>query len=159
MLTFLKATLGKEHEYCFQTHRDRYTRSLSLFQLKPRVQQAGGTVHLSFVLCTLRVIFSKSIGLAKKLLCFFPYDGSSSAQLSLTSLETILLNYIVTAVISACIKKLIKISDFLCSHFNMEDGKNTQHFEHIILYYFKKGKNTTETQNKNLCSVWSMCCD
>ena len=24
--------------------------------------------------------------------------------------------------------------------------ENTQHFQHIILYYFRKGKNTTETQ-------------
>ena len=33
----------------------------------------------------------------------FPYGGSSSAQLSLTSFETILLDCIVTAVISVCI--------------------------------------------------------
>ena len=33
----------------------------------------------------------------------FPYDGSSSALSSLTSLETILLDRIVTAVLSACI--------------------------------------------------------
>ena len=38
-------------------------------------------------------------GLAKKPLTFVPYDGSSSTYLSLTSLKTILLDYIVTAVI------------------------------------------------------------
>ena len=31
--------------------------------------------------------------------------------------------------------------------------ENTQHFQHIILYYFKKGKNATETQKKNICAV------
>ena len=30
--------------------------------------------------------------------------------------------------------------------------ENKQHFQHIMLYYFKKGKNTTETQNK-VCEV------
>ena len=37
--------------------------------------------------------------------------------------------------------------------------ENTQHFWHIMLYYFKKGKKTTEMQKKNLCSVWRRCCD
>ena len=32
--------------------------------------------------------------------------------------------------------------------------ENTQHFWHIMLYYFKKGKNTTETQHKKTCSVY-----
>ena len=31
-------------------------------------------------------------------------------------------------------------------------GENKQHFRHIMLYYFKKGKNTTETQ-ENICTV------
>ena len=31
--------------------------------------------------------------------------------------------------------------------------ENMQHFKHIILYYFKKGKNATETQKKN-CAVY-----
>ena len=34
-----------------------------------------------------------------------------------------------------------------------------QHFWHIMLYYFKKGKSTTETHKKDLCSVWRRCCD
>ena len=33
----------------------------------------------------------------------------------------------------------------------MEEKK--QHFRHIMLYYFKKGKNTTETQKK-ICAVY-----
>ena len=28
-----------------------------------------------------------------------------------------------------------------------------QHFQHIMLYYFKKGKNTTEMQKK-ICAVY-----
>ena len=44
-------------------------------------------------------------------------------------------------------KKLIKIGQFLCSHFNIEGGKNT-HFWPIMLYYIKKGKNVTERQKK-----------
>ena len=31
--------------------------------------------------------------------------------------------------------------------------ENMQHFQHIMLYYFKKGKNTTETQKK-ICAVY-----
>ena len=75
--------------------------------------------------------------------------------MSLTSLETILLDCIVTAVIlSACIlKKLIKIGEFLCSHFNIEDERKYATFQHVILYYFKKGKNATETQKK-ICAVY-----
>ena len=30
---------------------------------------------------------------------------------------------------------------------------NTQHFQHIMLYYFQKGKNATEMQ-KSLCIVY-----
>ena len=52
----------------------------------------------------------------------------------------------------ACLKK-IKISEFLCSHFNIEDGRNMQHFQPIIVYYFKKGKNATET-HKKICAVY-----
>ena len=31
--------------------------------------------------------------------------------------------------------------------------ENMQHFWHIMLYYFKEGKNTTETQKK-ICAVY-----
>ena len=34
----------------------------------------------------------------------------------------------------------------------MEEKK--QHFQHIMLYYFKKGKNATETQKKKTCAVY-----
>ena len=35
----------------------------------------------------------------------------------------------------------------------MKKEENMQHFLHIMLYYFKKGKNTTETQKK-ICAVY-----
>ena len=41
----------------------------------------------------------------------------------------------------------------MCSHFNIEGGRNTQHFRYIMLYYLKKGKNTTEMQ-KEICAVY-----
>ena len=41
----------------------------------------------------------------------------------------------------------------MCSHFNIEDGRKNQQFRHIMLYYFKKGKNATETQKK-ICAVY-----
>ena len=40
--------------------------------------------------------------------------------------------------------------------FNVKEKK--QHFQYIMLYYFKKGKNATET-HKDLCSAWRRCCD
>ena len=51
------------------------------------------------------------------------------------------------------LKKDIKISEFLCSHFNIEDGRKKQYFWHIMLYYFKKDKSATKTQKKN-CAVY-----
>ena len=49
-----------------------------------------------------------------------------------------LLDGIVTAVISACMKKLIKIGDSLCSHFNIEDGRKHTTISALLfqLYYF-----------------------
>ena len=41
----------------------------------------------------------------------------------------------------------------MCSHFNIEERGKKQHFCHAVLYYFKKGKNTTETQKK-ICAVY-----
>ena len=32
--------------------------------------------------------------------------------------------------------------------------ENMQCFHHIMLCYFKKGKKASETQKKDLCSVW-----
>ena len=49
-------------------------------------------------------------------------------------------------------------------HFNIEDGKNTQFFQHIMHYYFKKGKGKIATEmqrikNKDLCNGWRKCHD
>ena len=57
----------------------------------------------------------------------------------LISSEIILLDCIVTAVISACIKEILKIGESLRSHFNIEDGRKEATFRHIMLYDFKKG--------------------
>ena len=32
--------------------------------------------------------------------------------------------------------------------------ENVQHFQHVVLYYFKKGKNATEMQKKKICAVY-----
>ena len=41
----------------------------------------------------------------------------------------------------------------MCNHFKTEDGRKLQHFQHIMLYYFKKDKNATETKKK-ICAVY-----
>ena len=50
------------------------------------------------------------------------------------------------------LKNVIKIGEFLYDHFNIEDGRKFATFWCIMLYYFKKGKNATETQKK-ICVV------
>ena len=40
-----------------------------------------------------------------------------------------------------------QIGEFVCSHFDTEDGRKKQHFW-LMLYYFKKGKNTAEAQKR-----------
>ena len=49
--------------------------------------------------------------------------------------------------------KKFKISEFLCSHFNVEDGRKKTTFQHMLHYYFKKGKNSTEVQRK-ICAMY-----
>ena len=74
--------------------------------------------------------------------------------MSLTSFETILLDCIVTAAISCALKKqLIKIGEFLCSHFNIEDGRRKAIFSAYYALLFQEGKNATETQKK-ICAVY-----
>ena len=47
------------------------------------------------------------------------------------------------------LKKLIKILVNFCAAILILKMKEVmQCFQHIVLYYFKKGKNTTETQKK-----------
>ena len=81
-------------------------------------------------------IYTRAIELAKKFIPFFLYDGSSSAssaQLFFTSFKTVLLDRIVTAVISAHIKKkLSTLGEFSCSHLNVEDG--IKHATFLVYY-------------------------
>ena len=48
--------------------------------------------------------------------------------------------------------KIIKIAEFLYSHFNTDAERKRQLCLHIMLYYFKKGKTATETQ-KMICAL------
>ena len=45
----------------------------------------------------------------------------------------------------------------MCSHFNIEDGREKQHVQHIMLYYLKKGKNAS-TPKARLHPKWMMLC-
>ena len=66
-----------------------------------------------------------------------------------------------TAAKSVCtfLKNLSKLVSFCVAILILKMEENMQYFQHIRLYYFKKGKNTTEMQKKDLCSVWRRCCD
>ena len=76
------------------------------------------------------------------------------SSLSLTSFETMLLDCVVTAVISVYIKKKSKLAKFCVAILIWKMGENMQHCRHAMLYYFKKGKNATETKKKkHWCTV------
>ena len=51
-------------------------------------------------------------------------------------------------VISVCIKKLSELVNFYAAILILKMEENIQHFQHIMLYYFKKGKNTIETEKE-----------
>ena len=57
------------------------------------------------------------------------------------------------------LKKLTKIGEFLCSHFNIEDGRKYTTFSAYDAYYFKKGTKCNQNAKKDLCSVWRRCPD
>ena len=63
------------------------------------------------------------LGWPKSLFSYFHMMAVVVLSCLLTPFETILLNCIVTAVMSTCILKNIKIGEFLCTHFNIEDGR------------------------------------
>ena len=77
------------------------------------------------------------------------------SALSLTSFEVISLYCTMIAVIPVCIfflkKQLIKIGEFCVAILILKKEEKT--FWHNMLYYFTKGKNTTETQ-KDFCSFY-----
>ena len=66
------------------------------------------------------------------------------------------MNCIVTAVISVCIlKHLSKLVNFCVATFMLKMEENTQHFRHIVLCYFKKGKSHTWNAKKiKICAVY-----
>ena len=68
----------------------------------------------------------------------------------LNFIETILLDCIVTAVISACIflKNLSKSVNFCAAILILKMEENVQHIWYVILYYFKEDKNATETHTQ-----------
>ena len=54
----------------------------------------------------------------------------------------------------ACIlKEMPKLVNFCVAILILKKEENMQHFWHIMLYYFKKGKNITEMQKK-ICAVY-----
>ena len=101
------------------------------------------------------------IGLAKKL--FFFFFPVRWVQQCLVVFNVIRNNFVRlycdSCHLSMHLKRNIKTGEFLCSHFNIEDERKYETFWHIMLYYFKKGKSTTEMQKKDLCSVRRRCCD
>ena len=46
----------------------------------------------------------------------------------------------------AFLKKLSQLVNFCVAILILKVEEKKQHFQHIMLYYFKKGKNATETQ-------------
>ena len=93
------------------------------------------------------------IELAKNFIWLFYVRCCSSALLFLTSFETVLLDCILTAVISVCIKKnSSKLVNFCVAFLILKMEGKKQHFWHFMLHYFKKGKKATETQEQ-ICAV------
>ena len=85
-------------------------------------------------------MISNTMGWPKISFGFFPYDGSGSAQLALTSPETILLGCILTAVISVRIKKnLAKLVNFGAAILILME-ENKQHFGTLCFLISRKVK-------------------
>ena len=96
-------------------------------------------------------------GLAKAFILFYPQDGFKSTLWSLTSLETILLDCIVTAIISVYIyKKFIKIGDFLYSYFNIGAGKEKAT---LLVYYalFQERLKCNRSTKPKICAMYAEC--
>ena len=80
---------------------------------------------------------------------FFFHKMVLAALCCLTWFEAFFLDCTVTAVISACIKKKtnIKIGEFLCSHFNIEDGRKKYIFRIVCLIISRKEKMQLKCKN------------
>ena len=78
-----------------------------------------------------------------------------------------LLDSLVTAVISVSIfKKASKSVNVCVTILILKMEEEQQHFQHIMLYYFNKGKKGTEMQKKkkkylccDLLNVWKVVCE
>ena len=55
--------------------------------------------------------------------------------------------------ISVHLKKSILVN-FCVAFLILKMEENIQHFWHVMFYYFKKGKNATETHKKEFCIEW-----
>ena len=84
---------------------------------------------------------------------FFLLDGSSSASLSLTSLETMLLDCIVAAVIQWAFQNIIRIGGFCAAILILKMEENMLCFWHIMLYYPRKVE-MQQVQKKKICTVY-----
>ena len=51
------------------------------------------------------------------------------------------------------LKETSKLVNFCAAILILKMEEDTQHFPHIMLHYFKKGKNMTEMQKK-MCAVY-----
>ena len=103
----------------------------------------------SLATTTLLSVSMGYIGLARKFgLCL--EDDSSSALLSLASFRTILLDFIVTVVISVCIfkKYLPKLVNFCAAILILKMEEDMQHFLLLCFIISKTGKNATEMKKK-----------
>ena len=52
------------------------------------------------------------------------------------------------------LKTISKLVTFCVAVLILKMEENTQHFQHITLYYFKRGKNATETYTKKICVLY-----
>ena len=115
------------------------------------------SVYISFHFCNIAM---KILGWPKSLSVFF--HKMALVHLAVFKvIETILLDCMVTAVMSVYIlKSLSKLAHFCLAILVLKMEENMQYFWHIMLYYFKKGKTQLKhTPKKDLCSVWRRHCD
>ena len=52
------------------------------------------------------------------------------------------------------LKRTSKLVNFCVAILILKMEENKQHFQHIMLYYFMEGKNTTEMQKKKIYAAY-----
>ena len=94
------------------------------------------------------------LGWPKGLFVFFHKMALVALKVVFNFIRNNFVRLYVTAVMSACIlKKTSKLANFCVAILILKIEEKEQHFRHIMLYYFKKGKNATETQKK-ICAAY-----